>query len=136
MREESFGQCFTHSALQRSFAQGLAKLRENRLIRRPLTTLALLGLFTLPLGILVRQLVGEFDVQIKVISQKRIGLSYNNSLMELLASLLEHRLLVYQLNPSPKVAWKQQEIDRELKVLEEQNRLYKIPLKTEEFSKK
>ena len=135
MREESFSQRFTHSALQRSFAQGLAKLRENRLIR-PLTTLALLGLFTLPLGILVRQLVGEFDVQIKMISQKRIGLSYNNSLMKLLASLLEHRLLVYQLNTSPKVAWKQQEIDRELENLKEQDRRYKIPLKTKEFSKK
>ena len=134
--ENQFHPRVLNSALQRSIVQGFAKLRENRIIRRPLTTLALLGLFTLPLGILVRQLVWEFDVQIKVISQKRIGLSHDNSLMKLLANLLEHRLLVYQLNTSPKTVWKQQEIDRELKHLKEQNRLYKIPLKTEEFSKK
>jgi hypothetical protein len=134
------GQRLTTSDLQRSIVQALTKLREDRPIIRQLMTLALLGLFTLPLGILVRQLVWEFDGQIKVISQKRIGLSYNNRLMQLLASLLEHRLMVYQLNTSsttsPKIAWKQQEIDRHLKHLKEQNRLYKISLKTEEYSKK
>lgn len=74
--------------------------------------LTLLGFFKLTLGILVQQLVWEFDGQIKVISQKRIGLSYNNSLMKLLACLLEHRLLIYQLNTLPKIAVNQQEIDR------------------------
>ncbi len=117
------GQRLTASGLRRSIAQGLVKLRENRIIRRPLTTLALLGLLTLPLGILVRQLVWEFDLQIKVIGQKRIDLSYNTSMMALLASLLDHSLIVYQLNTSlstsPKIARKQQEIDRQLKHLKE-----------------
>ncbi len=122
--------------LRRSIAQALTKLRKDRLIRRQLTTLAILGLFTLPLGILVRQLVWEFDVKIKVVSQKRIGLNHNNRLMKLLASLLEYRLLVYQLNTSPKLAGKQQEIDRQLKHLKEQSRFYKISLKTEEYSKR
>ena len=126
---------FLNSTLQRSVAQGLRTLRENRLVR-PLTTLALLGLFTLPLGILVRQLVWEFDAQIKVISQERMGLSYNNHLMSLLTNLLEHRSLVYQLNPSPEIAWKRQEIDRQLEHLKNQDSVYRVSLQTKEYGEK
>ena len=126
---------FLNSTLQRSVAQGLRTLRENHLVR-PLTTLALLGLFTLPLGILVRQLVWEFDTQIKVISQERMGLSYNNHLMSLLTNLLEHRSLVYQLNSSPEIAWKRQEIDRQLEHLKSQDSVYRVSLQTKEYGAK
>ena len=126
---------FLNSALKRSVAQGLRTLRANHLIR-PLTTLALLGLFTLPLGILVRQLVWEFDAQIKVLYQERMGLSYNNHLMAHLTNLLEHRSLVYQPNPSPEIAWKRQEIDRQLEHLKSQDSVYRVSLQTKEYGAK
>ncbi len=99
--------------LRSTLTSTLTLLRDNRSIR-PLITLSLLGLLTLPLGILVRQLVSEIDAKINVNIRERQGLAYNQPLIRLLDSLLEHRDLSHQI---PKVKpiylfWKHQEIQR------------------------
>lgn len=103
----------------RGWVSAFSALRENRILS-PLITLSLLGLFTLPLGILVRQLVAEIDTQIQVTVLERQGLSYSQPLMRLLDSLLEHRRMSHQM---PKVKpiylfWKQQEIQRQFQLLQ------------------
>ncbi len=100
----------------------LIALRDNRRIR-PLILLSLLGLFTLPLGILVRQLVAEIDTKIDVSIRERQGLAYSQPLIRLLDSLLEHRDMSHQI---PKVKpiylfWKQQEIQRQFQQVQTQD---------------
>lgn len=97
-------------------------LRDNRSIR-PLITLSLLGLFTLPLGILVRQLVAEIDTKIDVSIRERQGLAYSQPVIRLLDNLLEHRDMSHQ---SPKVKpiylfWKQQEIQHQFQQVQAQD---------------
>jgi signal transduction histidine kinase len=53
--------------------------------------LGLLAIFTLPLGILVRQLVFEIDQRIEFIEKERRGLHYNNPLRDLLEKSLAYR---------------------------------------------
>jgi signal transduction histidine kinase len=108
--------------LPRSIVSKLVSLRENRTIR-PLITLSLLGLFTLPLGILVQQLVAEVDAQIEIGTRERQGLAYIQPLMRLLDNLLEHREMSHQI-PSAKpiyLFWKQQEIQRQFELIQSQD---------------
>lgn len=100
----------------------LISLRDNRTVR-PLITLSLLGLFTLPLGILVRQLVAEIDTKIDVSIRERQGLAYSQPLIRLLDSLLAHRDMSHQ---TPKVKpiylfWKHQEIERQFQQVQAQD---------------
>ncbi len=100
----------------------LTILRDNRSIR-PLIVLSLLGLFTLPLGILVRQLVSEIDSKINVGIRERQGLAYSQPLIRLLDSLLEYRDMSHQM-PKVKpiyVFWKQQEIYRQFQQVQAQD---------------
>jgi signal transduction histidine kinase len=53
--------------------------------------LGLLAIFTLPLGILVRQLVFEIDQRIEFIEKERRGLHYNRPLRNLLEKSLAYR---------------------------------------------
>jgi signal transduction histidine kinase len=53
--------------------------------------LSLLAIFTLPLGILVRQLVFEIDQRIEFIEKERRGLHYNRPLRNLLEKTLAYR---------------------------------------------
>jgi signal transduction histidine kinase len=53
--------------------------------------LGLLAIFTLPLGILVRQLVFEIDQRIEFIEKERRGLHYNRPLRNLLEKTLAYR---------------------------------------------
>ncbi len=109
-------------SLPRAVVSKLIALRENRSIR-PLITFALLGLFTLPLGILVQQLVAEIDAQIEINLRERQGMAYTRPLMRLLDSLLEHRDMSHQ-SPSPKpiyLFWKQQEIQSQFQIIQNQD---------------
>jgi signal transduction histidine kinase len=108
--------------LPQSLRSILIKLRDDRSIR-PLIILSLLGLFTLPLGILVRQLVAEIDAQIDVSIRERQGIAYSQPLIRLLENLLEHRDMSHQV---PKVKpiylfWKQQEIQRQFQQVQAQD---------------
>ncbi len=108
--------------LPKGILSTLTVLRDNRSIR-PLIVLSLLGLFTLPLGILVRQLVAEIDTKIDVSIRERQGLAYSRPLIRLLDSLLEHRDLSHQI---PKVKpiylfWKHQEIQSQLQQVQVQD---------------
>ncbi|MEB3293030.1 MAG: ATP-binding protein [Synechococcales bacterium] len=62
--------------------------------RQQLAVLGLLMLFTLPLGILVQQLVAEIDVSLQFTQKERIGLAYNAPCLELLKRLIVYRSLV------------------------------------------
>jgi signal transduction histidine kinase len=108
--------------LPQSLRSILIELRDNRTIR-PLITLSLLGLFTLPLGILVRQLVAEIDTKIDVNIRERQGLAYSQPLIRLLDGLLEHRDMSHQV-PTVKplyLFWKQQEIQRQFQQVQSQD---------------
>jgi signal transduction histidine kinase len=66
----------------------------NRNFQKLLGRIGLLGLlaiFTLPLGILVRQLVFEIDQRIEFIEKERRGLHYNRPLRNLLEKTLAYR---------------------------------------------
>lgn len=58
--------------------------------------LLLLAIFTLPLGILVRQLVLEIDTRIGFIEKEQRGIQYNRSLRNLLEKTLAYRSQTYE----------------------------------------
>ena len=58
---------------------------------RQIIVLGLLLVFTLPLGILMKQFVEELDSQIEFAKEERHGLRYNHQLAHLLRALMVHR---------------------------------------------
>ena len=60
---------------------------------RQTIALGLLLVFTLPLGILMKQFVEELDSQIEFAKEERQGLRYNQQLVHLLRELMVHREL-------------------------------------------
>ena len=61
--------------------------------------LGLLLVFTLPLGILMKQFVEELDSQIEFAIAERQGLCYNQKLIHLLRALMVHRELAQRNRP-------------------------------------
>lgn len=54
---------------------------------------ALLAVFTLPLAVVVQQLVAEIDLGIRFTQHEKDGLEYNKALRELLENVIQHRRL-------------------------------------------
>ena len=67
---------------------------------RQIIVLGLLLVFTLPLGILMKQFVEELDSQIEFAKEERHGLRYNHQLAHLLRALMVHRELAQRNRPS------------------------------------
>ncbi len=67
---------------------------------RQIIGLGLLLVFTLPLGILMKQFVEELDSQIEFVKKERQGLRYNQELSHLLRELMIHRELAQRNRPS------------------------------------
>ena len=66
---------------------------------RQIIVLGLLLVFTLPLGILMKQFVEELDSQIEFAIAERQGLRYNQQLAHLLRGLMVHRELTQRNRP-------------------------------------
>ena len=66
---------------------------------RQTIALGLLLVFTLPLGILMKQFVEELDSQIEFAKEERNGLRYNQQLVHLLRELMVHRELSQRSRP-------------------------------------
>jgi signal transduction histidine kinase len=68
--------------------------RQQQRQRRKLAIFGLLTLFTLPLAVLVQQLVAEIDVSLQFTQKERVGLAYNQPFMKLLQHLIEYRSII------------------------------------------
>ncbi len=71
-------------------------------ILRQIAVLGLLGIFTLPLGVIVKQLVVEIDEQIEFAQQELRGVSYNKKLVYFMKLVQEHQDLAHRsaINPA------------------------------------
>ncbi|MBD1822786.1 response regulator [Cyanobacteria bacterium FACHB-DQ100] len=58
---------------------------------RPISLVGLLAIFTLPLTVVVQQLVAEIDTGITFTRQEKLGLEYNYALRKLLEQVIAHR---------------------------------------------
>lgn len=58
---------------------------------RPISLAGLLAVFTLPLTVVVQQLVAELDTGITFARQEKLGLEYNHALRKLLEQVVAHR---------------------------------------------
>jgi PAS domain S-box-containing protein len=58
-----------------------------------ISLVALLAIFTLPLAVVVQQLVSEIDVGIHFTQNEKYGLEYNKALRKLLENVIQHRRL-------------------------------------------
>jgi signal transduction histidine kinase len=65
-------------------------------IFRQIAVLGLLGIFTLPLGVIVKQLVMEIDEQIEFAQQELRGISYNKKLVYFMKLVQEHQDLAHR----------------------------------------
>ena len=82
----------------------ISALRNNDLVHpnvwRQIIVLGLLLVFTLPLGLLMKQFVKELDSQIEFTKKQRQGLRYNQELSHLLRELMVYRELAQRNLPS------------------------------------
>ena len=82
----------------------ISALRNNDLVHpnvwREIIVLGLLLVFTLPLGLLMKQFVEELDSQIEFTKKQRQGLRYNQELFHLLRELMVYRELAQRNLPS------------------------------------
>ncbi len=70
-------------------------------ILRQIAVLGLLGIFTLPLGVIVKQLVMEIDEQIEFAQQELRGVSYNKKLIYFMKLVQEHQDLAHRSVTNP-----------------------------------